>query len=389
MEYLAAKIRLLSGDRIQWLAILIVACFVSVLMLKSQSGASYPTYVLALVMALSYFHWRDVLALRLMRWVVALLVWLSVSTLWSEPFALRETYSVLVRGFLVFFFVVAFAECVLRGQLQRWMDGALTFVGAAAVIAALINYYVTNPADGRLNGLGQLDTHVIAAIVYGVVLLFVLRAFQSSSLKSVRLGALLVALTIVVAVILSDSRNAWMSVAIGVGVFVLAHRCSDTRQFAITVASMVAFLLLLMNDATRELMLPRGDSFRVAIWSETMSAILDDSLLFGRGILTEDAVQIENLSFAHPHNLYLAIVHQGGLVALALYLVVLYKTIRLLFDHFETKDAKFALSVLALALTAHLLDGHELIDKVGETWFLIWLPISIAIGLSWKPSEHG
>ena len=117
-------------DRITWLAILIVCCFVAVLLLPSQSRASYPTYILAIVMLVSFTAWHDVFQLPLIRWIVALLLWLNMSVFWSDAFVLREAVSVWTRSILILAFVVAAAECQLRGQLQRWMATALTWVGA-------------------------------------------------------------------------------------------------------------------------------------------------------------------------------------------------------------------------------------------------------------------
>ena len=392
MSTLSTRVQLLLSDRIQWMAVLIVACFVSVLLLQSQSRASYATYALALLMVATIPQWRDVLQIGLVKWIIALLAWLSASVFWSEPFEWRGVLTVWGRALLVFCFVVAMAECQLRGQLQRWLGIALTVVGAVAVVAAIVNFYVTQPADNRLNGLGQLDTHVIAALVYGTILIFVMHTLRQTRSGMLRPTALVVAALIVLAVFLSDSRNAWVSVSIGIGVFLLAQRSDDPRQFAITVASMgllflVVFALLLSNDTTTELLLPRGDSFRFTIWTSTFDRIMADSLLFGRGILTEDDIFAGGIWFAHPHNIYLSLVHQGGIVALALYGVVVYKTLDALVRNYENQDAKLALGILALALSAHLLDGHELIDKVGDTWLLVWLPIGLAIGLGWKPRD--
>ena len=381
----------LFADRIQWLALLILLCFVSVLLLRSQSGASYPTYILALVVLASFPAWRDAFALPLIRLVSVLLVWLCLSAFWSETFDLREASSVWIRALLVFCFVIAFAECQLRGQLQNWMSTAFTVVGAGAVLAAIINFHVTNPVDGRLNGLGQLDTHVIAALVYGAILIFVIKAAQTTTNLAVRTGCAVIGLLIAYAIFLSDSRNAWASVLVGVGTYALAHYTKDWRQFAITTIALAFILLILLatlgaNEATRDILLPRGDSFRFAIWTETWEQIVkNDGLIVGLGVLTSDDLIIDGTIFGHPHNMYLALTHQGGLVALGLYLGVVGMTLWTFAKRFDSPDAKLGLGILALALVAHLLDGHELVDKVGDTWLLIWMPVSFAVGLSWTP----
>ncbi len=393
MEHAASNLKPGLGDRIQWMSGLIVLCFLSVLLLRSQSAASYPTYALSLFMLATFPKWRDVFRLHLIRLICALLVWLCLSTWWSDPFEWRAAISVWSRALLVFFFVVAMAECQLRGQLQRWMGVALTLVGAGVVLVALVNFYVTDPPDGRLNGLGQLDTHVVAALVYGVILLFVLRTAAMFESRSIKAAALLVALIIAYAVFLSDSRNAWVSVALGVVAYGLAYRAADWRQFLVTLVGMgilmgIVVIALAFGDATAQIILPRGSSFRPEIWGETLRLILEnDALLIGRGILTSDDVMAGGILMPHAHNIYLALVHQGGLVALLLYISVLTSAVVAMFRNYDLADARLGVSILILAMFSHLLDGHELIDKVGDTWLLVWMPVGLALGMSWTPGR--
>ena len=385
-----SKLNALFGDRIQWLALLIVACLVSILMLRSQSAASYPSYILLLVSILTFRTWKDVFSVTLVKWVVLLLSWLSLSVLWSENFSADEAISLWIRTALVFSFVIAVAECQLRGQLQTWMGVAMTAVGSLAVIAALANFWLTNPADGRLNGLGQLDTHVIAALVYGVILVFVCH-FSSTWGGWRRICALGVAGIAAIAIFYSDSRNAWVSVSLALGAYYVSGKSEDWRQFITSLASIgvvmvVILLLILANEGSREALLPRGTSIRPEIWLATIERFDSlSSFFFGHGILTPDSVSARGLTFDHPHNMYLAVFFQGGMVAVAMFLTTICLTFRELLRNFSTPDARLALSILVLGLSAYLLDGHELIDKIGDTWLLFWLPVGLAVGLALRP----
>lgn len=391
MSQVTTLFQKLSGDRIQWMSLLIVACFVSVFLLESQSAASYPTYLLALAMLVTVRHWLDVFKLPLLRWAGVLIVWLCISAFWSEPFTWREVFTIWSRGLLVFFFVVAVAECQLRGQMQRWMSKALAVVGGIAMAASLVNFIITDPEDGRLNGLGQLDTHVIAALVFGVVLIFTLKLLKDEQHPVWRVFAATSILLAVVCIGLSDSRTAWVSVALGAGTYLLASRIADPRQLLVAVASMilvggVLVLVLISNDAARESLLPRGDSFRFDIWSHTLERIFESPWV-GLGVNTIDEIYADGVVHAHPHNLYLAVWFQGGVVALAIYLFVLWSCLRSILQRYEMPDAKLALSVLVLSASAFLLDGHELVDKVGEAWFLVWLPVGICLGMTWSSAN--
>ncbi|MDA1076444.1 MAG: O-antigen ligase family protein [Proteobacteria bacterium] len=386
---MVSSIKQFLSDRMQRNALLIVLCFASVLLLSSQSGASYSTYFLALAMLVTFTQWNDVFRVRLFVFVCSLIVYLILTSFWSTPFDGRELLSVVIRGLLVTMFIIAFAECQLRGQVQRWLARTMAVIGSLATLVALVMFYQEDPADGRLLGLGQLDNHVIVALVYGVVLIFVLEVLLTDRSTPWRVFSLSSVVLIVAAVYLSDSRNAWVSVILGTGTFVLAHKIADRQRF---LASMVTlgFLLavviaaLLMNDATRDLFLPRGDSHRLAIWADIISRIGDVGWLAGAGILTPDRVAIGDLVFQHPHNMYLALTFQGGLIALVAFVVLIGWMIGVLMANYTMNDAKLALGVLAVALPAYVLDGHELLDKIGETWFLFWLPVAISVGIAWS-----
>ncbi len=380
-------------DRIQLIGAVIVLCFASVLTLSSQSGASYSTYFLALIMLFSIKEWNDVFSVRLMWLILALAIYLVLTAFWSDPFTWRGLLSVASRGMLVVFFVIAFAECQLRGQVQKWLGRTMAVVGSGATLTAIVVFLVTDPEDGRLNGLGQLDTHVIAALVFGTTLMFVLQMLKYDASRAWRVVAAISAVLIVAAVALSDSRNAWVSVAIGAVVLLVAERVTDRQRFtssvvAIAFLASVALLALYLNETTREVLLPRGDSFRAAIWSTVLDRVADDGPWIGLGILTSDNIVAMGIEHLHPHSMYLAVLFQGGIVGVLLFGSLLLATLKALLENYDQPDAKLALGILTIALTAYMLDGHELIDKIGSTWFLIWLPVAIALGLRWnRPAQ--
>jgi O-antigen ligase len=380
-------------DRIQLNSVLLVLCFVSVLLLESQSAASYSTYFLSLAMLVTFREWNDVFHERMLWVITGLLAWLVLSALWSRPFEARDLATVFTRALLVFFFVVAFAECQLRGQLRRWLGRALAIVGLLAVVLAMWVHYEEPPIHGRLNGLGQLDTQVVAALVYGVVLIFVLDVVVTDQSAGWRGLAAFSAFVVAYAVYLSDSRNAWVSVLLGAGIFGLAHVVNNRERFVVAVGALAVVLLaaiaaLIASETTEAFILPRGSSFRPEIWRAALERITDGNKWLGLGINTPDDFRIFGRTFLHPHNMYLSVAYQGGLIALGLLLVLLGWVIRALMRNYSSPDAKFALGVLSIAVSAYLLDGHELIDKIGATWLMFWLPVAIALGFNWsQPSR--
>ena len=369
-------------------AALVVLSLVAVLTLTSQSAASYPTYLLALAMVATLPRWHRYLREPLVWTVGALLGYLVASSNWADPFDWRGFGSVCARALLVFCFVVAVGECVAKVALRVWLGRALVVAGSFAAAAGAWAFLFTPRWDGRLSGVGQLDTPIVAGLVWGVALIAVLDRLFAEASRPWRVAAALAVVLLVTAIVLSDSRNAWATSMLGAGCFCCAWLVVQRRRFwkacvGLGIIGALVLGALASSEATRGFVLPRGDSFRPAIWSGAVEATVADSAWFGRGILTDNDIPVAGArTFKHPHSLYLSVFYQGGALALLLLAAALAATVRILWRCYEQPDAKLAIGILALGLPAYLLDGHELIDKVGWTWFMLWLPVGIAVGLA-------
>ncbi len=385
------------GDRIQINSVLIVLCFASVLALSSQSAASYSSYILALSMIASFRRWNDVFRLRLFWLMLILLAYLSLSVFWSQPFSWRSVLGIFSRSLLVLTFVVALAECQLRGDVQRWLGRVLAIVGTGSAVAAIVFYLLEPPVGGRLSGLGQLDNPVVVGLVLGAVLVMLGHMLMTDDDLRWRWIACIGSISVCYAIYLSGSRNATVSSILGVMVVIFSTRIRDPQRFAaaavtlLTVAGSI-FAALAVSEVGGEVLFPRGDSFRLDIWARVFERVMAEGPIFGLGISTPDMVPVGERTFSHPHNMYLAVLFQGGIVASFLFVALVIGCTASLFSAYNTKSAKLGLGLLTMAMSSYFLDGHELIDKVGETWFLFWLPVGIALGLTWVGSlavDHG
>ena len=382
----------LVKDRIFILGATVVASLVAVLLLPSQSAASYFSYLLAGLVLLTWHQWRDIFSVGLFQASVALVLWLCISTLWSEFDKLRDAVSIWIHAVLVISFVIAVAECQLRGQVQRWIGPAFAIAGAITATAAIANYFIASPEDGRLQGLGQLGSHVVAALVYGGILVVLLHRFFLSRHTPLRLLMALAASALAAAVVLTDSRNGWFAASFGLFLLTCAH-LFNIRNFRVSLMSactigLVFAWIVLETPVLRAFILPRGDSFRLTIWSEFFDAI-SQSPIFGLGIATSGRfVEVDGITFDHAHNMYISILYQGGIVALLLFFAVIFRTLVVFLRDYDKADAKLGLALFGVALAGYLWDGHELIDKAGATWILFWFPVAIAIDLEWRNQQR-
>lgn len=359
----------------------------SIYVLASQSASSWPTYVLGGYVIAGFAKWRALFLDRGFLIVVALSAYIPLSSLWSTPWDGRDMASQATRALLVLTFVVCIAESVQVDWFRRRLTQALAILGALAAAAAVVIFFAEPPEDGRLNGLGQLDTHVTASMVYAVAAVCGLMWLTDATRSGARwlAGACVVAL--VIAVVLAGSRNAMVCTALGIGCLLMANRVATAARFCVVAGALAAVLgvallaVYSLIPGGADMVLPRGVSFRPAIWTDYAARIADDGLWFGLGVSTPDLIEVGGYDVLHPHNLYLAVTYQGGLVALALLLAVIAATLHTLLKNYGEPDAKLALAIWAMALPGYLLDGHELIDKIGWTWLLFWLPVGIAVGI--------
>jgi O-antigen ligase len=367
-------------------AFLILVAFGSTFILSSQSASAIFAYLFAVAMLAQAPRWLPEFSDPILALSGLLLGYLALTSFWSEPFAAGETFSIVVRVLSTLTFIVAYAECWRAGMLQRWFGMTLVIGGAVAAAAALVSFLITEPEDGRLNGLGQWGAHVIAGLVFGVCLIYSVQAFRENLSGRWRAAAAICGLILVVAIVLTFSRNAWVSVLTGIAVYTAVSWTTSRRQLLValiifTSAALVLLALLYFSEAGRNFLLPRGDSFRPLIWSTIFERVWSAAPIFGLGILTPDDVVNGPDVHPHPHSMYLAVLYQGGVVGLGLFLALIAVVIRRLLERLEQPEARVALGVLVIGLLSYLLDGHELVDRIGETWFLFWLPVAISLSL--------
>ena len=371
-------------DRV--IALLAGLSLVSVFLLSSQSGASFSTYTLALIVLVAGTpRWRAFARTQaLAGLMIGFLLYFSSSVWWSSELSARGAFSIYARCALILTFVVALSTSLTRvPDFAKWLARAVAISGGVAACAALIEFLLHPTFDGRLVGLGQLRNSVVAALSFDAALLFALSVAFTDSARW-RVVATVSAASIGLAIFATGSRAGYLGAAAGVWV-TLVTWCSTTPRQVVCGLSLpllsaigigiVAFAVRPEFSAT---LFPRGDSFRLEIWSAEWQRLVGGGPMFGLGILTSDDVAIDGRQFSHPHNLYLATALQGGLVGLLLLLGLLACTAWGLVRNLGQSVARLGLALLTAGMCAYAFDGWELIDKVGLSWLLLWVPVAVA-----------
>ena len=360
-----------------------------VFLLPSQSGASFPTYLVALLVLLGGTgRWREFFDARALPFaLLALLLYFAASVGWSQAASARGAFSICSRSVLMLAFMVALSTSMDRvPQTMRWLPRALAITAAIAAAAAIVDLQLHPTWDGRLAGLGQLRSSVMAGMAFNAGLVCAVSVLLTGATAWRATGAVCAALT-AAAVYATGSRSAYLGGAIGVWTLLLWARRGSGAVNALVwfagpalCAGAVAVVLTLEAGWT-EVLFPRGDSFRIEIWAAEWRRLAAQGLWFGLGVLVPDDVVLQGQAFLHPHSLYLASALQGGLVGLLLLLGVLLAAGFNLYHARRLEEARLGLALLAAGMSAYLLDGWELIDKVSVSWLVLWVPVSIAVGV--------
>jgi hypothetical protein len=176
--------------------------------------------------------------------------------------------------------------------------------------------------------------------------------------------------------------------------FILEARQSKKRIY-IMVPVLIVILVLQFN-AFQDVL----DSERQIIWQPVIDMIYEGQTVFGNGILADAHPGISCESFVsttrdvndcviqHPHNIYVATMHYGGLLGLIMLISLLLVSVSSVLE-FPMNDLKIViLSGLAFSVTVLMFDGDRLVQKIDFIWLVFWLPIALAGAFSFRYRAH-
>ena len=358
-------------------------------------------YLLALLVLMQAGTYRSAFDTRTAGLAGALICYLFLTSFWSDDFDGLLALRFAIRALVVVCFLAAYADCVRRGASMAAIGRWLAVAGGLAAMAAIAVFLLGDSPADRLYGLGQARNPVTASLAFTAVALFAADAFRRGGTALWRGLTAAAALLAIAAVLLTGSRAGWSALLVGGCTLFSAYRMAGEdrlRGAVVAWAAPVGVLLasvgmlavaVAVNDQIREWLLPRGDSFRLTIWESILRDLMENGWLVGRGILTDNSVAAAGMTFRHPHNMYISVFFQGGIVGLALYLYVLAWTAWSLVRRIAMiADARLAFALLMGGSAGWLVGGHQLLESPGTSWLFFWLPLATAVGIAWREATE-
>jgi O-antigen ligase len=220
-----------------------------------------------------------------------------------------------------------------------------------------------------------------AATVYGMLGLlayfhFIHRAEAIWRERRYYWAVLVICLAVMV---FTQSRGPLLALAVTLLATAVYQR--DARSTIILIVPLVFYVLAFLG-APEQILSPLtrygGDSFRIEIWSQALEQIRKAPWL-GHGITTvanyETSIgRVET----HPHNVFLASLLYGGLLALLILLILVFLALRQgLRTLLAGGDPTLAV-LLLFSIACQMTDGHRLLTNPKPVWLFFWLPVALA-----------
>lgn len=326
----------------------------------------------------------------LYRLALALILWLAISNFWLMGMGLGDLKQSLFHGLYVAVFLtlgvdLAHREASFRPRLVRWLTITVTLcapLSMAWFYSGYLGGWIDSP-DGRLQGLGRVDHSGLAATCYAMVgWLAYWDGIRQGRQDHRGLWFAGVAASLAF-VVLAGSRGALLALLGSAALLICLNRRGSIWWLATSAA--LGYLLLVATGALEfgRLTVPHGgDSFRLAIWSQSLDHWLAAPWL-GHGLGQDFSYRLTlppaHPMVNHPHNAYLGTALYGGLGALLLLLALLGGALYRSWQALRERGDGAVLASLLLGSLFIFTDGARLIDNPQPFWLYLWLPLSLAI----------
>lgn len=289
---------------------------------------------------------------------IALIAWFTLSTLWDSTGA----------GHVMWLWNGLCTLAFFRLALAADRAPIITTVLMCALLNALIAITMSTTGHGdptRMAGWAETRHPILGASIIGVAVLLAAGRMLGGGAKTLPTCTMVAGLVFIA---LTGSRGPLLAIMVSLGALVAALR-PRALAFAVPLA---AIPLLWPGIITR--MLERGWSNRLEIWRISLDKIAQQPI-FGAGPATLLGRPGEDF----PHNLFLSTWLYSGLIGLALLLALLAYAARA-----ATLEPDRVMRWTLLALLLHLVlssltDLSQLTKGPGPMWYIVWLPIALAL----------
>lgn len=324
--------------------------------------------------------------------LLAYLTYTLLSSFWSETFS----FAVLWRDMRYTAYLLSFIllTVFLFEYNRRLPQAIMLFVTVVAIVAAIVSVvtfqdFAMLPAltERRLIGVGTIGNSNSSAFIYGFYGVFAL--YYARRHRDTVFGWFCVCgvLVMFLFVILSQSNTGFLALSTACALLFLTDRHSDL----IAPRAMLTGLLLLLGSALflawslglTGTEVDAGFLNRLPIWGHTLQLWLQ-APIFGQGYqqtlaLAPDGTSNAVNSVNYAHSLFLSALRDGGVVGLALLLLVYFFALRSALKLALQERRGLYLCLFLFGLVCVMADTNQIVTRPRELWVILWLPLGCLV----------
>lgn len=346
-------------------------------------GSAISLYIHKIIY-LGKFDFKYILSFWDFRLLILFIVYVSLSLIWSpwdDQIAIRKEIGriFLSVGFISYFVSVAYSK--LNVDVVIKCSILYTMIGFGLLLIYEPIYLIfTNLHQGTYwtiqNAIlkpGVLYHQATVGWMYGLTL-FVSLSLVKKPNTILRRTAMLGCFVSILIIIFSHSRGTYLGVLSGLFYFLTMRNRSGIPYYVLALVLGVLLFSGIYFFADIEMidrLVQRHDSGRLLVWENAVYLFLENPM-FGEGFGSTSIHDNGDFVAMHYHSLYLGMLVYGGIVGLALFLVLIASVVRL---NYGIEENRSWYSVLIMSLVVFLFDVNHVLTYPSAELYIFLLPV--------------
>lgn len=293
----------------------------------------------------------------LMLWAVSFL-FLAIGFMLSLP---TEALSKLLRYVVITWLFIG-VSCYAWWRPGKPFLRAVVAVAAMSMLLVLSHYFYVG-FERKMRIWPMQDMLNTMMLVYAVVGLLSLHMFATQK-KAPKWFVAVTALSFVL-LACAQARGAMLAFLSGVILILFLYATVRVRYGVVAALALIAAAVYVEQDVLEKIIV-RGDAHRFDIWQQVWSWVVQRPL--GYGFENEQVMTNGKKIFAHPHNIFLALLFYTGFLGSLLFSAFIWLRVRL-------QPVKVYMPFLLFWVIGHFFEGGRFIDGTGSYLFAFWLPL--------------
>ncbi|GEM_PF-5687379 len=309
---------------------------------------------------------------------------------WSSIFSGEELGEVIRKSVLTLGFVLVAAMSLRDVTCEGLMKVITGLMVIAAISASLTMAWadISSMPMGRLIGYGRALNANQSGTLYGLSLVPALWLMLESKQKR-RLLPALCWISLLVALLLTQSRGAWLAAIAGQGVLLLLHPALSGKKI-LSMGIVAVFAIFVAGFAIDwSSIIERLDGYRLFIWNYALADGWSQAPLTGLGYRTPFELTLPyGETIYQTHSIYVAALYQGGVVGLVTLLALFAFAGQALWKSQQLPEARLMLALLSNAFIFGAVDYDILLVNSALQWPLFWMPVAGALAIVMRSSKR-